>query len=202
MRKREKTIVFLLLLIFCQNLLAQDTSKVGTTDAIRLPFVFWGIDYEKKLTRNQTLVGSVNLFEEIGFGYSSNLGFQFSYPFIPSIGLQYRWYYNLNRRAAAGRVVRLNSGNYISARFRTSFPKNIYDQYRRPDNSAGLFFGLQRNYKKRFYLDLGAGCAYQLPQHIRLRGQDWSGIRYDVPDKFGFAAYVNFGIWLNKRSGL
>lgn len=194
------TVFILFFTCLCKCLLAQDTSKVTTTDAVRLPFVFWGIDYEKKLTSNQTLVGSVNLFDELNFGYSSSLGFRFSYPLIPSIGLQYRWYYNLNRRAAAGRVVRLNSGNYISARIRTSFPKNIYDQYRRPDNNVGLFYGLQRNYRRRFYFDMGAGVAYQLPQHIALRGPGWTGLSYDVQGKLGFAAYINFGIWLNKRS--
>ena len=182
------------------SLLAQDSTKINSTENVwRLPFIYWGINYENKLSKNETLVGNINFFQSVNYSYSSNLGSRFSYPFIPSFNLQYRRYYNLKRRKEIGKNTMLNSGNYISGSYRISFPKNIYDLVRRPEHTTGVFWGLQRNYQKRFYIDLGVGVIYRAKQSIILTGDVWNGTPFKVDDKIFIESYLNLGLWLNKR---
>lgn len=197
-----KRLAFSLIVIAftCTLLKAQDSlySK-QTVNVLRLQFVFWGVNYEKKVGRKQTIQGSLNLFEQINFSYSSSFGYRFTYPFTPSTGLQYRLYHNLKRRSSLGKNISLNSGDYFASGYRISLPVNMYDNIRRPEQSLAFYYGIQRNFKKRFYIDLGAGVVYRFRQEATLTGPIWDGVRYSVADKVSFGSFLNFGIWLNKR---
>jgi len=195
---------YLLLFFLCNKCVtAQDSLKNNTTEnTLRLPLIFWGINYEHSLSKHMTLVGNINFFQSINYSYSSNLGSQFSYPFIPTINIQYRWYYHLKKRAETGKNTMLNSANYITGNYRMSFPKNVYDLVRRPEHTTGIFWGLQRNYQKRLYIDLGVGLVYRAKQSIILSGATWSGSPYFIEDKFSLGSFMNLGLWLNKRKKL
>lgn len=98
----------------------------------------------------------------------------------------------------------MNSMNYIAFISEVIFSKmGLSDDYfdeenRRPITRLGVGWGLQRNYRQRFSLDLNLGLGYMFGK----------GTTYDyynqakektvsMPTMMG---QINIGFWLNRRS--
>ena len=98
----------------------------------------------------------------------------------------------------------MNSLNYVCAIIESTFSKDaISSSYypekdRRGINTLGLAWGFQRNYSKRFSLDLsiGPGFLYTRVTTVNETGQF---ITKKI-GQFTTVGQVNLGFWLNRRS--
>lgn len=161
-----KNIFFLLLLFTATNCFSQDQEKFAITDVIKVTFLNPGVGYEKPIGKFQSLYAQAFINTSFAIGYSSSLGNTSSIYFDPALTLQYRYYYNFAKREAKGKRTDMNSLNYVSLLMQTIFSKeSISSSYfpeenRRAINTFGIVWGIQRNYKKRFSLDLNLGLGY------------------------------------------
>ena len=151
----KKLFLITLLLATAIQVSAQGTEKVWRTNIINP-----GIEYEHPLSSTSTV--SVNL----GIGYSGSYpnlpesSFQTGalYAIAPFADLQWKRFYNLQKRAESNKVTDENSGNFISIRLR-SRGKSIDDNFNRKANydfAIGPTWGIQRSYGSfHLLLDIG-----------------------------------------------
>jgi hypothetical protein len=192
-----------LLLVISMNCFSQDKETAGIVDVTKATFLDPGISYEKAIGKLQSLYGQAFMSTSFSVGYSSALGTTTSLGFDPALTVQYRYYYNYARRQQKGKRTEMNSLNYIGPAIGTVFSKNRIsasdypETSRRPINTIGLVWGFQRNYEKRFSLDLNLGFGY-LFTTATTRGPADEPIKKHV-GQFSTLGQLNLGFWLNKR---
>jgi hypothetical protein len=175
----------------------------GITDVIKITLINPGFSYEKNIGKLQSLYAQAFMNTSFGIGYSSSLGNTSYVHFDPAISLQYRYYYNLNSRLAKGKRTEMNSLNYLTSIIETTFskgrisPAHFDETKRRAINALGLAWGFQRNYPRRFSLDLnfGAGYLYGKVTTMDLSGQSLS----KNSGRFTTVGQFNLGFWLNRK---
>lgn len=119
----------------------------------------------------------------------------------PAVEAGFRHYFNFNKRLSAGKRVEKNSGNYLSGYAQLIYSKmplgNSYyeENKRRPLTVLGACWGMQRNYKGHFSLDLNLGlqCRFAKSSYPDNSNIVVSGIRTE----FLPAGGLTLGIWLN-----
>lgn len=187
-----RNIVLLLLLLMARHSLAQDQEKSEITDVTKASFFSPGISYEKKIGKFQTLCARAFMSTSIYYSNSSSLGTTSGIDFYPAWSLQYRYYYNSTKRNAKGKRTEMNSLNYVSAIVKMLFFKETVssngDTDLRSLSSFGIAWGISRNYKKRFSLDLSIGPGYYYTKRTTLNE---GGIT--------LVGQTSLGFWLNKR---
>lgn len=93
----------------------------------------------------------IGLYEETLFGLR------------PSVALEPRWYYNLDKRAEKGKRIANNSGNFIAMRL--GYISNLFtiSNYDKAEFSNTIFtflhWGIRRNLGKQFNFEAGAGIG-------------------------------------------
>lgn len=173
------------------------------THVTKATFLNPGISYERALGKRQTLYTQAYLNTSAYFMYSEALGSSAGIYFNPAFTAQYRFYYNLAKRQSAGKRTELNSGNYISPVVDIMLAgKNTAEDYEvptiRPVYTAGVVWGLQRNYLKRFSLDLNLGLGYYSTKRTMYDIVYGEEVTYRESD-FTAIGQINLGFWLNKR---
>ena len=113
MNKILSQFLLCLFLLLSVSSFTQDTKVADVTDVIKANFFDPGISYEKRIGESQTLYGQAFLSTSIYIGYSSALGNMSGVDIYPALTLQYRYYYNGNKRAEKGKRTAMNSLNYI-----------------------------------------------------------------------------------------
>lgn len=192
----------LLLISFCGFFTSAFAQDQITTDVTKLTFLNPGVSYEKSIGNKSTLHGHLFLNTSVEYSYSDAFGGDFNASFDPALLVQYRYYYNYKQRTQKEKRTAMNSMNYISPTFQTSLSKarvstdHLWEEERRPINVMGMVWGLQRNYEKRFSLDLNLGLGY-LFTTVQLYGTE-------RPEKRNFSMVTmmgqfNLGFWLNKQ---
>lgn len=182
---------------------AQD-SRPSTTDVLKATILSPGISYEKSIGKKHTLYGQVFASPTVQYLYSSSFGSEFDFYLDPAAMVQYRYYYNLEKRAGKDKFTRLNSGNYFGAVAQTYFSKvrldsdQLEETKRRPVTTFGAIWGMQRNYAKRFSLDINLGAGYRFAS-VLTEDINYNFVRR-TEGQFTLIADVGIGIWLNKRS--
>ena len=200
---RVNKLVFLIPLVISTHCFSQDKSQSDVTDVTKATFFNPGVSYEKRIGKFQTLLANAFLNTSFSIGYSSSLGTLSSLSFDPAFILQYRYYYNYNQRQKKGKRTEMNSVNYLSPTFQTIFSKirisesHLTEKNRRAINTLGAVWGIQRNYKKRFSLDLNLGGGYLFTTATVLNNSG-NAIKENV-GKFISLGQLNLGFWLNKR---
>lgn len=199
-----RNIFFFLLPLIATNCFSQDKGKPGVTDVTKATFLNPGISYEKRIGKFQSLYGQAFMNTSFGVGFSSSLGNTSYIYFDPALTIQYRYYYNFAKREAKGKRTAMNSLNYVCAILETVFSKAaISSSYypetnRRAINTFGLAWGFQRNYKKRFSLDLNLGGGYF---YTKVTTMDNAGqFISENTGQFTTVGQLNLGFWLNKRN--
>ena len=150
----KKLLLFPLFIFICTSVHAQETERTW-----RLNIINPGIEYEQPVSSKSTI--SFN----IGVGYSGSYpelgntsGTGGLYAFAPFTDLQFKRFYNLEKRAFQNKPTGNNSGNFISMRFRMR-GKSIEDNFNRYANydfAIGPTWGIQRKYGNfHFLLDIG-----------------------------------------------
>lgn len=195
---------FLLLVLISANCFSQDKGNDDITDVTKLTFFNPGISYEKRIGKLQSLYAQAFMNTSFGLGYSSALGNTSYIHFDPALALQYRYYYNFAKRQAKGKRTGMNSLNYVCAIAETIFSKASISSSYYPEksiraiNSFGLAWGFQRNYHKRFSLDLSIGPGFLF---TRVTTMNYTGqfITKRI-GQFTTVGQINLGFWINKRS--
>ena len=85
---------------------------------------------------------------------------EWGYAFRPTVDMQVRHYYNLNKRLQKGKKIAHNSGNYIAGVVGAAGPSIL-----KSDNvyvadftlTLGALWGIQRTYGERFMMNVGIG---------------------------------------------
>ena len=143
--------------------------KIGDiTNIAKANFFIPGISYEKRIGKIQSLYvqafGALSGY--LAFSGDNGPGARSGLYIDPALAIQYRYYYNYKQREAKGKRTEMNSLNYVCPIWQTVFSNaSISSDYltegkRRAINLFGVAWGLQRNYKKRFSLDLNLGAGY------------------------------------------
>ena len=151
--------LFIVLIFIGTNCLAQGENETDITNVTKVTVLSPGISYEKRIAKYQSLFirGFMSISGYAEFGGA--LGNTSAIYLDPALQLGYRYYYNFTRRQDKGKRTELNSLNYITAIWETAFPKigisssDYVEDDRRPINTVGLAWGLQRNYEKRFSIE-------------------------------------------------
>lgn len=196
------TVFLLVVVTLYSSAGAQESSNIR--DISKITFFNPGLSYEKRIGKFQSLYGQAFMNTSFTIGYSDALGNLSGIYFDPAVTLQYRYYYNSGKREAKAKPTNMNNLNYISAIAETSFSvaaissSYVNETDRRPVNRFGIAWGLQRNYPKRFALDLNVGPGYLW---ARSTGVDEFGKYYTTTaGQFTIVGQINLGIWLNKRN--
>jgi hypothetical protein len=200
---RTSTFVLPFVLLLSINSFSQDKEAFIVTDVTKLTFLNPGISYEKAIGKFQTLYGQAFMNTSISYSYSSSLGTNSDISFDPALTLQYRYYFNFKRREQAGKRTEMNNLNYIAPVFQTYFSRGgissdyYNEQKRRAITAIGALWGIQRNYPKRFSLDLNLGLGY-----LFTKGTTLNNAGEVVKKNVGLVTalgQLNLGFWLNKR---
>ena len=189
-------IIFLLFFLFVTtNCFSQE--EIDVTNVTRLTILSPGISYEKRIGKRQTLKFNAVMALSAYWGDSEFFGSTSGIHFDPSLGIEYRYYYNGAARGSKGKRTERNSLNYFGAVHRSLFVKRQdYDtMYSKSDfrlfNTVGIVWGLQRNYHNRISLDLNAGLGYVYGKDL-YQSTDWI-------QRLSTIISVELGFWLNKR---
>jgi len=198
----KKFFFFLLLFISIQSF-SQKEDQPGITDITKITFLNPGLSYEKAIGGFSSLYAQAYINLSFGLGYSSSLGGTSFFYADPAATLQYRYYYNFKKREKKGRRTNMNNLNYICAISQLNFTKGRIEEsdYTEEDLRAittlGAAWGMQRNYPKRFSLDLSLGLGYFFGKATRDDGM--GGIITPTVGKLTTVGQFTLGFWLNKR---
>ena len=154
---------FLIQISKAQDSVSVEKSLIGPSIN---PFGSLSFDYEVKLSKEWTLLSN------IGFSYDydkeNNRFNSKGYSLRPFLGLEPRWYYNLDRRIKLSKNTKFNTGNYWSLDIGYS-PKSVLatnQSYYEFANAVYFLpsYGLRRTISKNIYFDgsLYAGYSYVL----------------------------------------
>ncbi len=135
---------------------AEDTQSVS--------FSVLGLHYgsEYSLARRFTLTGRVGVDGAVAWGYDLFGGNGTFWAIAPSIDIEPRFYYGLDRRAAHGRSTAGNSGSFLSLNVKTLLPVGyISSSDSRPTGATFLLpkWGLRRVWGKHWLFEFTAGAA-------------------------------------------
>lgn len=174
--------------------------KSDIRDVTKLNFFNPGFSYEKRIGKLQSLTAQAFLSTSIYIGYSSALGNTSNIDVYPALSLQYRYYYNAAKRNAKGKRTEMNSLNYVSAITEVDF----FREYISPDEKDlrtlkvfGIAWGFQRNYPKRFSVDLSFGLAYVFSKQTMTN--DAGEYITENTGEITNVGQIGLGFWLNKR---
>ncbi|MCU7551189.1 DUF3575 domain-containing protein [Chitinophagaceae bacterium LB-8] len=196
-----RLICFCVLLISSFQSFSQENQSTEVTNVTKANFLSPGVSVERKVGKLQTISLQAYMSTSAYFFYSSSLGTDAGISFDPALSAQYRYYYNAAKRQEKGKRTEMNSMNYVGAVWETLFSKDavtdsgIEQENRRPVNSIGIVWGLQRNYQKRFSLDLNLGAGYMFAKET-----EFDEGRYITSTKSMITplGQLSLGFWLNK----
>lgn len=149
----KKNLIFVLFLAL--NAYSQEEVKVDDNQ-FRLNILNPGLTFEKGIGKTETLCLDTNIAWT--FTTSTKTGIALT----PFGRLQFREYYNLEKRVSKNKNILKNSGNYIALNTSYYF-KSINDNdfvYLDDGFNIGAAWGLQRTYKSGLNINLNTGLAY------------------------------------------
>lgn len=186
------------------NCFGQDKENFGLVNMTKVTFFNPGISYEKRIAKLQSLYAQLFMNTSFSIGYSDALGNTSAIRFDPAATLQYRYYYNKGQREARGKNTKMNNLNYVSFIAKTTVITekiSLVDHVEKIHwaiNEFGIAWGLQRNHKSRFGLDLNVG-PYYLFAKVTKQNSTGQFVTKNV-DEFTISGQINLGFWLNKRN--
>ena len=149
------SLVFFVLPGFSQN------REQNTEKTLKINGINPGIAYEIPVLKKSTVSANIG----VGYGGSmkntTEYASGFLYMIAPFFDIEYRKFYNLEKRIRKGRSIQHNSGNYWGTRFLLR-GKEISSNFIRTDDvdfSFGPVWGIQRSYGP-FHLLFDIGPVY------------------------------------------
>ncbi len=153
-----KFLRLIVFLFFLSSFVQAQNSPSVEKHQFKINVLLPGYVYEYGLNNKNTLYSELSA----GFGYSNN-SFDDNWSFYPYIQEQFRHYYNLEKRAAKGKVTNHNSGGFVAmAAFYNFKSITTNDSYSSSNSSVVIapVWGFQRTYKHKFNLELNLGAGY------------------------------------------
>jgi hypothetical protein len=191
------------LLPVCSFSQHKDTSNTLVVPVTKLLFFSPGASYELPIGKQHTLVAGAFMHPSFTIGGSPDRRIIDDFATTPAAELGYRYYYNAAARQRKGKRTAMNSMNYLSGRFGISYTDAPIGNNRpdEPNNRAvysfGAVWGLQRNYARRFSLDLQVGVGYGFG--IASQNNAASLNTRTTVGQLGVITDIALGFWLNKR---
>lgn len=145
-----KKLVILIFGVLIINLVYSQNSDKQTTNVLRINIINPGIEYELAIMNHSAIIANA------GFGYGgsypnlSSYANGFVYSIVPFLDLQYRNYYNFEKRLSKGKNIESNSGNFWGLRM-LSRGEALASNFTRTSDYDFAFspvWGLQRKYGK------------------------------------------------------
>lgn len=190
----QRTTLFPLLFFAASAFGQTDSTSRQVTDVFRIGFFNPGVSYEKAIGTSHTLFGQVFFNTLIAIRSTGSPGKSFEMRFDPAVLLQYRYYYNYQNRKKDNKRTALNSLNYVGPVAQVSWPGNASV----PFTDFGVVWGFQRNYPKRFSLDLNMGFGYRSKLTLNETSPGNTN-GYEVRGRLGLIGQISLGFWLNRR---
>lgn len=161
----------LIVLFLFTALFAQGQEEIITEKVWRINFLNPGMELELPVMKHSTFSTNLGVdyngaYPELTYGGSGII-----YIIAPFLDLQYKQFYNFNRRIEKGKNVSGNSGNFVSARIITRGPSIADNVFRRSDVdfAIGPTWGIQREYGNfhllfdlgpQFYFDIDGNSGF------------------------------------------
>ncbi len=156
-----KTISSLILLLSIGVTAIAQTGKSVENHQLTLNVLLPGIIYEQGLSQNSTIAAEATM----GFAYVESNYLDSGIGIYPIGRLQYRHYYNFERRLERGKNVSGNTGNYIAPTVAVQGGKAVIgdlDHVSDYFGAIGAVYGLQRTGQKglQFRFEVGPGYFF------------------------------------------
>jgi len=118
--------------------------------------------YEHAVTNTQTLFAEIGMGSNIALREDETGTYRSGMALYPSAGIGYRNYYNLQKRANAGKKTGHNSGNYFGTKIMVNPLDNFYTSKHFNESAQSTFeasvvWGLRRQLGKSFTFDFNVG---------------------------------------------
>lgn len=156
-----KTISSSLLFLFIGAVVFAQSTKSVENHQLTLNILLPGIVYEHGLSQNSTIAAEATM----GFAYRESDFIESGFGIYPIGRLQYRHYYNFERRLTKGKNITGNTGNYIAPTIAIQGGKAIIgdlDYISDYFGGVGAVYGLQRTGQKglQFRFEVGPGYFF------------------------------------------
>ena len=180
MCKKLQTLCALVLLT-CMHVNAQEeyTLKPGQLKAnISIPGL--SASYELRLFPYSTLNLEAGIVMAVGYSDLKYDGFRWLYAALPVFSGEVRQYYGLSRRAAKGKHMNNNAGNFFSltggVRAAPVFSKNFYVQDERSYGFIIPAWGMQRSWGKHISFEARFGWIFK-PVYYYMEAKNAPSVR-------------------------
>lgn len=181
----------------------QKNKETVVVPVTKILFFSPGVSYELPIGKKQTLVAGAFLPPIFSFAGGADGSIISHFKINPATEIGYRYYYNGTVRQRKGKGIEMNSMNYLSSKFGLSYTKAAIqnnrpnEDERRAVYSLGAVWGMQRNYNKRFSLDLQLGIGYGFGLATQNNGVSVS--TRSTVGQLGVITNLTLGFWLNRR---
>ena len=141
------------------SIMATAQNRYVENSQLTANFLLPGLVFEQGISEKSTLSAEATM----GFAYRSSDIFDDGFGIFPIGRLQYRYYYNFERRLQNGNTITGNSANYIAPTFGMQSGNAIVGDLDYDSNyfgGLGVVYGLQRTAPKGFNFRLEIGPAY------------------------------------------
>ena len=158
----QKLSLLVLLAICTISTYSQEKNTYNTEKVWRINFLNPGAELELPTGDYSTFSTGLGIGYDGGYPDLTYKDNGLIYIIAPFLDLQQKWFYNLNKRMQKDKTVKNNSGNFVSARFKTKGP-SITDNVIRTsdfDFAFGPTWGIQRKYGEKFHLLFDVGPQY------------------------------------------
>ncbi|RDY60811.1 hypothetical protein [Flagellimonas nanhaiensis] len=149
---------FLFFLLVANWSFSQSNGKVEDHQ-LTLNFLLPGVVYEHGISNNSTITAEAT----IGLAYRDSDFFDSGFGIYPIGKVQYRHYYNFQRRLEKGKNISRNTGNYIAPMLAVQGGKAVVGDLDYASDyfgGIGAVYGLQRTGRKGLSFRFEVGPAY------------------------------------------
>jgi hypothetical protein len=158
--------------------------RTETTQSVSL-YLPYGVglhyEYEHPLARRATITGRVGVDGGAAWGYNLFEGDFFVWTVIPSVDIEPRFYYGLDRRAARGRGTAGNAGSFLSLQMKNFMPFGYISDSDLTLVGATSFtpmWGMRRVWGGHWLFEFTAGAALAWGWKGGFQGSPHLGVRF------------------------
>ncbi len=154
----KKVLLSVLVSVLFVNSYAQDAIVEKNMWGVQIGIPPLSLYQESRLTNTIALRTELTM----GFAYEYSMG-ESKWAFIPTVSLEPRFYYNLQKRASKGKQTTGNSGNFIS--LNGGYTPGLAIKSSNADIDASVHiiptWGFRRNIGTSFNYDIAFGIGYR-----------------------------------------